>query len=191
LLKNQIEQLDQEMPLYLVEKEYMKENNIPFKENAASNEKIENRFLDAYIERSNKETDELIATESDSFLSESIAYFKKHKAEFLYVESKWFNIIAVDAVSLEVDDVFGTYEAMLGLKLKKNQEKTIKSFLDRELLEGEKKYNLMFNQQDGLWDLNITLDVVKSFEEKMTVGEVIGSLYQFIFQLLVEVEKSL
>ena len=190
MLKNQIQQLDKEMPLYLVEKEYMKENNISFHENG-SNENIENRFLGAYIERSNKETDELIETESDSFLSESISYFKKQKAEFLYVESKWFHIIAIDAVSLEVDDVFGTYEAMLGLKLKKNQEKTIKSFLDRELLEGEKKYNLMFNQQDGLWDLNITLDVLKGFEETMTIGEVIGSLYQFIFQLLVEVEKTL
>ena len=44
-------------------------------------------FTDAYIERCSKETETMIANESSTFLQQSIGYFKKHKGEFIYLES--------------------------------------------------------------------------------------------------------
>lgn len=74
------------------------------------------------MERSNKESEELISEENSAFLSQPIEYLKKNKDEFLYFESQWFELIGVEALSLEVDDVFGTYNAMFGLKFQKKWE---------------------------------------------------------------------
>src|SRR5438309_11030080 len=59
------------------------------------------RFADVYIERCDKETEELLAEESSLFLHQPIEYFKKHSNEFMYVESEWFDLIGVDAISFE------------------------------------------------------------------------------------------
>lgn len=159
MLKEQVKQMilplveDKQEVLFQVEIDYLKKHELLTID--ITNLKVENsesRFHDAYIERSNKETDESIAVEKSDFLHESITHLKKHKAEFMYVESKWFDVIGVDSMSLEVDDVFGTYDVMLGLKLKKKAEHFIKEYLNQRLTESEYKYNLIFNQQDGLWD---------------------------------------
>ena len=89
--------------------------------------------MDAYIERSNKESEELIGVETVDFLEQSIEYLKKNIHEFVYMESDWFEIIGVDAICLEVDDLFGTYEALLGLKLQKKYNQTIRDYLQAEL----------------------------------------------------------
>ncbi|MDQ7863963.1 hypothetical protein RCO48_31455 [Peribacillus frigoritolerans] len=68
--------------------------------------KMHSRFTDAYMKRSNKESEELISEENSAFLSQPIEYLKKNKDEFLYFESQWFELIGVEALSLEVDDVF-------------------------------------------------------------------------------------
>src|SRR4051794_34771944 len=48
------------------------------------------RFNDAYIERCNKESEELIAEEPSIFLDQPIDYFLDHLEEFMYLESPWF-----------------------------------------------------------------------------------------------------
>ena len=50
------------------------------------------RFRDVYIERCDKETEELLAEESSTFMQQPIDYFKNHGNEFIYVESEWFNL---------------------------------------------------------------------------------------------------
>ena len=77
------------------------------------------RFSDAYVERCEKATVALILGEIPSFLDGKISHLKTHIGEFVYVESKSLDLLGVDAISLELDDVFGTYTAMFGLKLTK------------------------------------------------------------------------
>ncbi|WP_252189180.1 branched-chain amino acid aminotransferase [Rossellomorea vietnamensis] len=114
---------------------------------------------------------------------------KKHKNEFIYLESKWFALIGVDAVSVEVDDVFGTYDVMLGLKLQKKYRSQIESYLDGSL-KGESSYDLLFNGEDGLWDLNFTLNDHGDFDESQTMLTVYELIYDILFNLLQTVDES-
>ncbi|WP_044336935.1 hypothetical protein [Rossellomorea aquimaris] len=147
------------------------------------------RFKEAYIERCEKETEELIAQESFHFLNHPITYLKKHKNEFIFLELEWFDMIGVDAVSIEVDDVFGTYDAMLGLKLQKKYRSEIEQYLDKTL-KGESSYDLLFNGEDGLWDLNITLNDIPDFHEELTMLAAYELIYDFLFHLLQTVDEA-
>ncbi|WP_226666467.1 branched-chain amino acid aminotransferase [Metabacillus litoralis] len=186
-----VENKGQEEVLFQVEIDYLQKHELLSADEA--NLKVTNslsRFREAYIERSNKETDESLGVEESSFLNESISYLRHHKAEFIYIESKWFEMIGVDSLSLEVDDVFGTYDVMLGLKLKKKAENNIKEYLNQHHSEKEYKFNLMFNQQDGLWDLNFPLDLVENVTESSSIGDVLATIYQFLFKLVEFVEEK-
>ncbi|WP_144548611.1 branched-chain amino acid aminotransferase [Bacillus sp. X1(2014)] len=173
--------------LFKEEKEYAEKNqlagDLQFSEQDASI-----RFADAYIERCDKETENMLKNESSAFLNEPLNYLKKHKNEFIYVESNWFDLISVEAVSLEADDVFGTYDVMLGLKLQKKFEKTLKENLNSLLNGDEAKFDLMFSQDDGLWNLNFALNYVEGYKEELTIGEAFQLIYRFLFQLVEAVE---
>ena len=91
---------------------------------------LEANFSNAYIERCSKETETMIANESSSFLNKPIIYLKEHKNEFIYVESALFDDIGVEGISLEADDVFGTYDVMLGLKLQKKFDRVLREYLE-------------------------------------------------------------
>ncbi|ESU33592.1 hypothetical protein G3A_05160 [Bacillus sp. 17376] len=148
----------------------------------------ENRFKDAYIERGDKETEEFLAREDDDFLGEKINYFDKHKNEFLYIESQWWEIVGADAVSFEKDDVFGNYDVMLGLKLKKKQDSKIRQFFS-ENLEGEGvTYDLMFDGNEGVWSLNFALNNLEGYDEELTIGQAFNLIYSFLFKLAVSIE---
>lgn len=146
-------------------------------------------FAVSYIERCNKETEVMIAVEEAHFLDEKINYLNSHIDEFIYIESNSFAVIGVDSICIEVDDVFHTYEAMLGLKLPKKLEGKIKQKLNK-LLEKEVKYSVLFNQGDGLWELNFALNGVESFSENMSIGDVCKLIYRFLFELAAEVKED-
>ncbi|MCM3115617.1 branched-chain amino acid aminotransferase [Neobacillus sp. MER 74] len=173
--------------LFKEEKEYAEKNqlagNLQLSEKDASI-----RFADAYIERCDKETENMLKNESSAFLNERLDYLKKHKNEFIYVESNWFDLISVEAVSLEADDVFGTYDVMLGLKLQKKFEKSLRENLNSLLNGDEAKFDLMFSQDDGLWNLNFALNFVEDYKEELTIGEAFQLIYRFLFQLVEAVE---
>lgn len=147
-------------------------------------------FTDAYIERSDKETEEMIAEEKIDFLNQSMRYLKNNVKEFIYIESSHFDQLGVDSLCMEVDDVFGTYDVMLGLKLQKKYEKGIKSFLE-EALQGEgTKFDLIFDQKDGLWNVNYTLDYSPGFREDMTLSDAFTLIYDFLSHLMKYVSKE-
>ena len=50
-------------------------------------------FQDAYVERCDKETENVIAVEDPNFFNEKISYFKEHKNEYMYLESEHFEAI--------------------------------------------------------------------------------------------------
>jgi hypothetical protein len=146
--------------------------------------KLNSSFTDAYIERCSKDTETMIANESSIFLNQPITYLKEHKNEFIYVESTLFEQIGVEGVSLEVDDVFGTYDVMLGLKLQKKFEKMLKEQLNNSLNGEEAKFDLMFSHDDGLWDLNFALNYVDGYKEDLSLNEAIQLIHQFLSQLV-------
>ncbi|MEH7355028.1 branched-chain amino acid aminotransferase [Neobacillus drentensis] len=182
-----VNQKDDSIILFEEEIDYLKNYNL-VEEVQFVKKDASTRFEDAYIERCDKETESMIRNESSAFLSEPVGYLKKHKNEFIYLESKWFDLVNVDAISLEADDVFGTYDVMLGLKLQKKFEKVLKELLDVNLHGDEAKFDLIFSHEDGLWNLNFALNFVEGFTEEITIDEAFQLIYRFLFKLNEAVE---
>lgn len=150
-------------------------------------------FPDAYIERCEKASEQVVSIEDSSFLNKPIVFLKKHRDEFIYLESDCLDLIGVDAISIELDDVFGTYEAMLGLKLKKKNEKAIEASLSNHLTGGTgdiPKFNLLFNHVDELWDVNIMLKDIDGFKEDMTIGDTCQIVYELLLKIVADVKKN-
>ena len=173
--------------LFREELEYVEQNQLAGESHFVEKD-ANTRFADAYIERCDKETENMLKNESSSFLTQPLDYLKMHKNEFIYLESNWFDLIGVEAVSLEADDVFGTYDVMLGLKLQKKFEKALKENLNNQLHGDEAKFDLMFSLEDGLWNLNFALNYVEGFNEEISIGEAFQLIYRFLFQLVEAVE---
>lgn len=173
--------------LFREEKDYAVKHQLLSDDNFDKITLVENdastRFSDAIIERCDKETEDVIARETASFLSQPLEHLKKNKNEFIYLESKWFNIIRVDAISLELDDVFETYTIMLGLKMQKKYGDFLKSYLDNHLHSDQMKYSIIFSSEDGLWDVNFALDYIDGFNEKWSLDETYQFIYRFLFKL--------
>ncbi|UYZ20283.1 branched-chain amino acid aminotransferase [Mesobacillus jeotgali] len=148
------------------------------------------RFADAYVERGDKETEEFLGEESFGFLNQPIAYFKERKNEFMYLESKWFDLVGVDAVSLEKDDVFGTYDVMLGLKLQKKYESGIKKYLEENLNGEGSRYDLLFDGNEGVWSLNFALNGLESYREDLLIRDAYNLVYGFLFRLAESLENK-
>ncbi|MFS0824773.1 branched-chain amino acid aminotransferase [Bacillus sp. 1P02SD] len=180
---------EQQIALYQEEKEYIEKYKLISDDVTLLEKDPTTRFLEAYIERCDKETEETLSKESFSFLEHPIDYLQKHKNEFLYFESSWLELIGVDAIAFEVNDVFGTYDVMVGLKLQKKFEATLKENLRKDLLGDEAKFELMFNQNDGLWDLNFALNYVNGFKEEMSLEEAYRLIYRFLFKLVERTEE--
>ena len=147
-------------------------------------------FLEAYIERCNKETEEVLAQEKTEFLNQPIGYFKQHKNEFIFLESDLFEAIGVDAVSFEADDVFGTYDVMLGLRLQKKFQPALKDYLHKNLQGDGATFDLMFDADEGIWNLNFALNYCEDFREEMTILEAYNVIYQFLCKLVETVKPN-
>ncbi len=181
---------DTDLVLCKEELEYAKRHNLIAPSVVPVEAGEEERFKEIYMERCDKETDNFLGEESEAFLNQSINYLQNHMNEYLYVEFGALEFIGVDGVTLEVDDIFRKYNAMVGLKLQKKYEPQIKAYLN-ETLQGEQlKFALQFSQKDGLWDLNILLSGIEEFHEDMTIGQTLQSLYRYLFALNVSVEEG-
>ncbi|MBS4189567.1 branched-chain amino acid aminotransferase [Bacillus sp. FJAT-49705] len=175
---------------YKEEIAYAKKHKI-LEEDITIIEKEDNtRFNDALIERYDKESEEMLAEESSNFLDQPVSYLKKQIKEFIYIESKWFDLIGAESVCIEVDDVFGTYEVMLGLKLQKKYENKLKEKIN-EGLKGEVKYSLLFSHADGLWEFNFALNGVDGFNDELSINETCRIIYLYLFKLVEAVEEDM
>jgi len=122
------------------------------------------------------------------FLNEPVLYLKKHRKEYVYIASDWFGIIGVDGIALELDDVFGHYNSMLGLKVQKKYGPAIQTGLS-ELLEGDGKGEIVFDGNEGIWDVNFPLNDVPGFKEEMPLMEAFVKIYEVLFALQEKLEK--
>ncbi|CAI9394516.1 branched-chain amino acid aminotransferase [Niallia sp. Sow4_A1] len=184
-MKNHLEKAQKEGKVVLFEEElnYVRKEELLTEDNIVVGTTAE-RFSDLYMELANKETDEVVQENIDAiFLKEEVQYFEKNIDVYLYVETKAFEVIGVDSLSLEVDSVFKTYEVLCGLKAPKKKEKEIRSFMEEHLSGDETNYQLMFNGNDGIWDVNFSLEKVNSFHKNMEIGEALKLAYAFLFAL--------
>ncbi|WP_445486954.1 hypothetical protein [Niallia sp. 03133] len=146
------------------------------------------RFQPIYMELADKESDDIVKENMEStFLEEKMHYFEKNLDYYLYMETEAFQLIKIDAVTLEVDSVFRTYEAMFGLKLPKKLETSIRAYFDQIITNKEQTYNLIFNNQDGLWEVNFPIETLSDFSKNMEIREAMQLIYSFLFQM----EKNL
>jgi hypothetical protein len=179
LLKNQ-----SRVELYPEEYEFVIRNGLSNSHTEVVKIGEKSRFFDAYMERSNKETEEFLGEENAEFLNQPITYFKEHMNEFLYMESKWFALIGIDAISFEVDDLFGSYDVMLGLKIKKKYSSELRDYFTQHSEDPEEPVDLMFDSQEGIWNINFSLHTLPGFREDMTVAEAYQLVYSFIFSFV-------
>ncbi|MCJ8006508.1 branched-chain amino acid aminotransferase [Lederbergia wuyishanensis] len=180
---------EKKLEIYTEEKEYIEKHDLISNDVTLIEKDPTTRFQEAYIERCDKETEETLSKESFAFLQQPLDYLQKHKNEFIYLESNWLEVIGVDAISLEVNDVFGTYDVMVGLKQQKKFEISIKENLRKDLQGDDARFELMFNQNDGLWDLNFALNYVNGFQEEMSLEEAFRLIYRFLFKLGERIEE--
>lgn len=107
----------QKVELYEEEKDFAMKNELIPEGVTISSKADYTRFADAYVERVDKESENLLSEEAaGTFLKEPIQYVKNHPNEFIYIECQSFDVIRVEGVSVELDDVFRTYKVLLGLR---------------------------------------------------------------------------
>lgn len=145
---------------------------------------MEKHFPIETIERCHKETEAVIQKETGDFLSRSVSYLKENTEEFLYIESPAFEAIRIDALVLEIDDVFQTYTALFGLGLQKKLREPMKSFLDANLQGDGIQYSMLFSGEDGVWDVNVTLNGMEGFDETLTLEQTVQLVVRFVADLV-------
>lgn len=189
-IKSLVEKDPEKIELFQEEIEFANEHQLIPDGVEVVQKKEASRWSDGYIERTEKDTVSLVLVETMPFLNEPVTFLKTHQKEFVYVESFSFDLLGIDAISLEVDDVFGTYAAMLGLKLQKKYGEQMKAYLDEHLSGTEGKYSVAFSEKDGLWDVNFALSYVAGFSEDMTLKQAAELAYTFIFSLVRSLELT-
>ncbi|QTD42609.1 branched-chain amino acid aminotransferase [Sporosarcina sp. Te-1] len=180
MLKKRMEErlasTDGPVSLFPIEKEYALRHGL------ISNQDITDKeWRFQAIERCLKETEEMVQEESERFLDNPISILHKPIEEFLYVESDAFQMVKVEGIALEVDDVFKVYTALFGLQLQKKWQNHIQSFMDSKLPDGS--CSLLFDS-DGTFSVNISLNGLDGFDEKLPIRKVVPLIYKFLFELL-------
>lgn len=146
------------------------------------------KLLSSYVERVEKESEETIKVMDESFLQQDYSFLYRKKSEYVYIESDWFSVIGVESLSIEVDDVFTNIELMFGLKLQKKKENEIKTFFTEHLQAEKGRVSVLFNGQDGLFDINVSLEALPAFREEMSFSEIVTALYDLLFSLHLSLE---
>ncbi|QPC46491.1 hypothetical protein [Mangrovibacillus cuniculi] len=179
----------QNVPLQVSEQEYNYVNQYS-EMNATNLEVLEKpeKILSPYVERVEKETEETVKMMDETFLQQDFSFLYRKKSEYVYIESKWFDVIAMESLSIEVDDVFNNIELMFGLRLQKKKMDEIKSFLTDQLSLEKGRLSVLFNGQDGLFDINISLETLPNYQEEMSFSEILSALYDLLFTLHVDLE---
>lgn len=148
------------------------------------------RYNHGYVERTEKDSLALVLVETMDFLQEEITVLQKHPNEFVYIESFLFDMLGIDAISLEIDDVFQTYTALLGLQIPRKYEQALKQYLDTHLSGDEGRFSIAYSAKDQLWDINFSLSYVEGFSEHMTLQEACTLAYLFTFSMVASLEDN-
>ncbi|MDF2067093.1 branched-chain amino acid aminotransferase [Bacillus sp. Cr_A10] len=179
-----------EINLLIEEKDYAERHQLLSAEQKVVITEKNEQFSEAIIERFVKETDETVSKGTKEFFQSPLSHVKENQTEYVYVESKSFDIINVDAIALEFDEVFEVYTAMFGLALQKKFGGSIRDYLNQHFDSEKMNYSLMFSGEDGLWEVNLPLNYMAGFNEDTTIEQTYQFLYSFIFSLVEAVENN-
>ena len=168
--------------LFPIEKDYAQRHGLISTQHIAEKE-----WNFQVVERCLKETEEMVQAESEGFLDKPISIMHNPIEEFLYIYSDDFQLVKVDGIAIEVDDVFKVYTALFGLQLQKKWLDKIQSFIDNKLAEGPS--SVLFDS-DGTFSVNISLNGLDGFDEKLAIREVVALIYNFLFELLETLEAG-
>ncbi|WP_053365710.1 hypothetical protein [Bacillus sp. FJAT-27245] len=189
MLKTNMEKrLQKNEPLFAEEIAYAEKHGL-VQPGAVSKRNSAERFQEAYIELSDKETEQMVSNDGTELLQQPVSFLKKNMNQFIYVESKWFELVDVDAVVIEVDDVFRNYQALLGLRLQKKYADSLNKLLQEKFEFAKTDYSLMFDGGEGIFNFNFSLEALKEFDEGRSIGEILNLVYGFLFNLAEEVEQ--
>ncbi|WP_083998275.1 hypothetical protein [Caryophanon tenue] len=141
------------------------------------------------VERLNKETEELIAVAEPSFLQEKLSYVAEHQQEYIYVESPQFEALKMDAVVLEFDEAFEVPMALFGLRYQKKVSANLKQFLKDNLEKGLVS-GAMFSGNEGIWEINISLNAMKNYDEAQTIEQTLEKLVAFVAEMVQAIEAK-
>lgn len=139
------------------------------------------------LDRCNKETEEIIASADEKFLTQPLNYVAQHQIEYIYAEAKEFTDRKMDAVVIEFDDMFKVHSALFGLALQKKFSNPIKTYLRTNLTPMLGSSSAMFNGQEGIWEINIAFDAMKNYTGNETFAEAYTKLLQFVDHMLKEI----
>lgn len=139
------------------------------------------------LDRCNKETEEIIASAGDEFLTQPLSYVAANPIEYIYAESKTFTARKIDAVVVEFDDMFKIHTALFGLALPKKFSNPIKTYLRANLKPMLGSSSAMFNGQEGIWEINIAFDAMENFTGEETFNEAYDKLIAFVDAMLAEI----
>ena len=139
------------------------------------------------LERLNKETEQLIAPADESFLQQPLSYFASNQSEYLYVESPAFEALKMDAVVLEFDEAFEVPMALFGLRFQKKVSAVLKQYLKENLAKGLVS-GAMFAGGEGIWEINISLNAMKTYDENETIEQTLHNLVAFVTGLVQAIE---
>lgn len=189
MLKTNMEKrLKKNEPLFAEEIAYAEENGL-VQPGTVSERNSNDRFKDAYIELSDKESEQQVSKGGEEILRQPVSFLKKNLNQFIYVESQSLELVDVDAVVIEVDDVFRNYQALLGLKLQKKYGEALNQLLQEKFGFAKTDYSLMFDGGEGIWNFNFSLEALKEFHEEQSVAETLNLVYGFLFSLAQGVER--
>lgn len=181
-LEERLASTDGGVSLFPIEKDYAERHGLISTQHIAEKE-----WSFQTVERCLKETEEMIQAESESFLDKPISILHNLIEEFLYIDSDDFQTVKVDGMALEVDDVFKVYTALFGLQLQKKWQDKIQSYIESKLSEGPS--SVLFDT-DGTFSVNISLNGLDGFDEKLAIREVVALIYNFLFELLETLEAG-
>lgn len=139
------------------------------------------------VERLNKETEQLIGAAEVSFLQQPLSYFAQHQSEYVYVESPAFEALKMDAVVLEFDEAFEVPMALFGLRFQKKVSAKLKEFLKDNLAKGLVS-GAMFAGDEGIWEINISINAMSDYEENQTIEQTLQKLEAFVAKLVQAIE---
>lgn len=145
--------------------------------------------LSILCEKYDKETDELISTDTGELFEAPLAYLKEKKNEYVYINSESLEPMKVDGVALEYDEVFEVYTAMFGFAVQKKFGQSIKTYLNEHFHSEKMNYSLVFSGDEGLWEINLPLDYIHSFDKNFSIEETYHFLLEFIRSLAATIEN--
>lgn len=121
----------------------------------------------------NKETDELVTPGDEKLLEQPLSTLKTQIEHYLYVAKPSYAEWKVEGFVLELDDIFRFYNLLVGIYIPKSKLPLVDEVLQSMWANPEFKYALTYEANEGLAELNVPLNYVKTFDEHATIGETI------------------